>query len=103
MGVALRELGRLGDATDAHMRAVSLLHQDAEAHLQLGITLAKAGQADWAIRALETALRLDPHQPRAHAVLAEIYHWLKPDAQRSMWHEGRATEPGAPPPSDNEA
>ena len=90
LGVALREQGRFEEAVEAHMQSVSLLHHQPEAHLNLGVALLKTGQIDWAIRAFETTLRLAPDDARAHHYLSEVYHWLKPDVQKSVYHASMA-------------
>lgn len=90
LGMALRRQGRAEEAVEAHMQAVSLLHHAPEAHLQLALALVETRQVDWAIRAFEVAARLDPGDPRPHAHLAELYRFVRPDADRALHHEEAA-------------
>lgn len=90
LGMALRLQGRAEEAVEAHMQAVSLLHHAPEAHLQLALALLDTRQADWAIRAFEVAARLDPGDARPHAHLAELYRFVRPDADRALHHEEAA-------------
>jgi protein O-GlcNAc transferase len=57
--------GRLAEACELYRRAVAAAPQLATAHLNLGIGLAAAGDAEGAIRSYESALSLDPGEPYA--------------------------------------
>ncbi|MCE5219538.1 hypothetical protein LLH03_21155, partial [bacterium] len=65
---------------------VGLLHHQPAAHLQLGVTLLQAGKIDWAIRALEVTVSLDPEELRAHRLLADLYQTLRIDPVRAAEH-----------------
>jgi predicted AlkP superfamily phosphohydrolase/phosphomutase/Flp pilus assembly protein TadD len=97
LGIALRNQGQAEQAVEALMRSVGLLHHQVEAHLELALSLLDTGRVDWAIRALHTALELDSDDPRAHNLLAAVYHTLRPDPARSVYHEARARQLSQPP------
>jgi predicted O-linked N-acetylglucosamine transferase (SPINDLY family) len=61
------------DAIDALRTAVRLMPQDAEAHVNLGLTLAKATRFEEAERHLHHALKLNPGFSSAHYRLAAAY------------------------------
>ena len=92
LGVALRHLGEFEEAVHEHMRAVSLLHYCVQSHINLGISLVRAKQIDWAIRAFTVASELAPTQPYPHRCLARIYHHVRPDYEKARHHLMRARE-----------
>ena len=49
------------------------------------------GQVVWAEVDSKT-LQLDPEDARAHRLLSKIYHWVMPDAERSIYHEAQAAK-----------
>ncbi len=86
LGVVLRRQKRYEDAIYEHMRAAALEHQHAQTHINLGIALAKHGQADWAIRAFETAAWLAPDHPFPQRCLARMYFSVKKDRERARFY-----------------
>ncbi|MCA9303831.1 MAG: alkaline phosphatase family protein [Phycisphaerales bacterium] len=86
LGVVLRHKGQHEHAVNAHMKSVTLLHEQPVAHLNLGIALMQAEQWDWAIRACEVSLSLFPNNPVAHRHLAWIYENIKKDKGKAREH-----------------
>lgn len=86
LGVALREQGKLEDAIFEHMTAVTLQHERAQTHVNLGISLAVHRKFDWAIRAFEVAAELAPAEPFPHRCLARIHFSVKKDRERARFH-----------------
>ncbi len=82
-------LVRKGDnqlAAETALHAVSLLHRQPIAHLNLGIALARGGDPRSAVVALETALKFQPFLPKAHRWLQIIYMSMLPDPEKAEWH-----------------
>jgi predicted AlkP superfamily phosphohydrolase/phosphomutase/tetratricopeptide (TPR) repeat protein len=80
---------RLGDnqlAADSALAAAGLTYFLPRAHLNLGIALARSGDGEAAIRALELALRFNPGMRNAHRMLAYVHGTLLRDAPRAMYH-----------------
>ena len=69
LGLAQRRLGQPG--LEALLRAVALLPDDAEAHVNLGNELGRLGRLDEAIASYERALRLRPAMSEAQLNLGE--------------------------------
>src|SRR5438477_4142587 len=67
-----RRLGDNQQTVDCALRAVSLLHRLPQAHFNLGVALARAGDNRRATVAFETALRFQPEMINAHRYLATI-------------------------------
>lgn len=72
-GNALRDQGRLDDATAAYRAAIRLDPNFAEAHNNLGSVLGRQGRSDEAILELSKALELDPKLAAAHNNLAILF------------------------------
>ncbi|MEP6810961.1 MAG: tetratricopeptide repeat protein, partial [Chthoniobacterales bacterium] len=68
-----RRLGMNQEATDAALRAVSLLHRLPEAHFNLGVAMARSGEYSRAVTAFEMALRFQPNLANAHRYLATLH------------------------------
>jgi Flp pilus assembly protein TadD len=68
------------------MQSVSLQHDRPQTHINLGISLARTGQVDWAIRAFEVAAELAPEQPYPHRCLARVYRHLLPNREKARHH-----------------
>lgn len=92
LGVALRHMGKLEDSIYEHMRSVSLQHNRAQTHINLGISLANARQIDWAIRAFNVATELAPTEPYPHRCLALVYRRLAPNREKARHHLLRARD-----------
>ncbi len=86
LGVVLRHQGHADEAVNAHMKSVTLLHEQPIAHLNLGVALMQVEQWDWAIRAFEVSLSLFPNNPVAHRHLAGIYEKVKKDKDKAREH-----------------
>jgi predicted AlkP superfamily phosphohydrolase/phosphomutase/tetratricopeptide (TPR) repeat protein len=86
LGLVLMHTGRLEDAACEFMRAAVLAPHRALFHLHLGSVLAGQGQADWAIRAFETALEQNPNLPFAHDCLSRLHREFKKDFLKTEWH-----------------
>lgn len=86
LGVAWRHLGRPEDSVYEHMHAASLLHDRPQTHINLGISLVRTKQLDWAIRAFHVAAELAPDEPYPHRCLARIYRRLRPDREKARHH-----------------
>jgi len=73
-GEGVRELnaGKPADAVKALSRAVGLDSSSAN-HMYLGVALAATGDVKAGLRELETAVRLDPKNARAHVNLGSVY------------------------------
>lgn len=72
LGAALlRDGGRAGDAVAWAQRAVDRFPRDASLRVEVGASLAAAGQPDAALVAMREALRLDPSDARAARYYAE--------------------------------
>ena len=69
MGQALGRLGRQEASLAAHERAVALAPQQAATHIGLATGLLLAGQVERAAQVAETAVRLDPLDQQAWAML----------------------------------
>jgi hypothetical protein len=74
LGVAMLRLGRVEESVFHHMQSVRFLYHRSGAHLRLGEALMAAGQLDWASRAFEIALALDPGNTHARKSLVRIRH-----------------------------
>ncbi len=85
-GLTLRGGGDPEEAVKAFMKSVAIDHQQVAAHVNLGVTLMKLQQWDWAIRAFETALKIRPNNPVAHRGLGRIYKNVKGDAFKGLEH-----------------
>jgi predicted AlkP superfamily phosphohydrolase/phosphomutase/tetratricopeptide (TPR) repeat protein len=92
LGVALRHLGKIEDSVYEHMRAVSLQHDRPQTHVNLGISLTRARQIDWAIRAFNVAAELAPTEPYPHRCLAGIYRRIRPNREKARHHLLRARD-----------
>ena len=90
--MALRHLGKIEDSIYEHMRAVSLQHDRPQTHINLAISLTRARQIDWAIRAFNVAAELAPAEPYPHRCLARIYRRIRPNRDQARHHLLRARE-----------
>lgn len=80
---------RRGDneaAVNAALNAVGLVYRLPKAHYNLGVALARAGDAERAIVALETAARFAPRMVNAHRVLAAVHRKLRNDPATADRH-----------------
>ncbi len=68
LGMALGALGRASESYEAFAHVV----RPAQAHANVGILLARAGQEAPARQQLQQALALEPNLPQARAVLAQL-------------------------------
>jgi membrane associated rhomboid family serine protease len=68
------EEGRLGDAIALYEESVALDGAKSDTWYNLGIAYQTAERYDEAIKAYETALRLDPQQPNAREALDDVKH-----------------------------
>ena len=92
LGVALRETGRTEEAIYEHMQSISLRHDRAQTHVNLGISLGIHRQYDWAIRAFTVATELAPDEPFPHRCLARLYFSAKKDRAQASWHAEKMLE-----------
>jgi tetratricopeptide (TPR) repeat protein len=83
-GVALREMGRLGEAIAEHKRALELDPLSLVINRALGLDFYDARQYDQAIEQERKTLELDPNFLQAHDTLGSAY------VQKSMYKEGTA-------------
>jgi Flp pilus assembly protein TadD len=74
------------------MRAASLQHDRPQTHVNLGISLARVRQYDWAIRAFHVAAELAPNEPYPHRCLARVYRRMRPDREKARFHLLRARD-----------
>lgn len=68
--------GKNQAAADAALNAVGLLHRLPQAHLNLGIALARSKNYERAVQAFQTAARFAPRMVHAHRWLARVYGLL---------------------------
>ncbi len=73
LSTVYRKKGMNQETADAALRGVGLLHRLPIAHFNLGVALARSGDAERAIVAFETALRFQPEMVNAHRYLATLY------------------------------
>ncbi len=92
LGVALRHLGQLEDSVYEHMQAASLQHNRPQTHINLGISLSRTRQFNWALRAFAVAAELAPGEPYPHRCMARVYRHLLPDREKARYHLLRARE-----------
>ncbi|HEY4283366.1 MAG TPA: alkaline phosphatase family protein [Chthoniobacterales bacterium] len=82
---------RFGDdekTVDLALRAVSLLHRLPVAHFNIGVAMARTGNADRAKVAFETALRFHPDMLNAHRYLAILHKEAGGDPAQRLFHRG---------------
>jgi len=72
LGLFLQQRGAFPDALKAHQRAIELLPQDAEAHLNFASTLHGQGHLNEAITQYERTLQLDPNNALASSNLGTL-------------------------------
>ena len=84
-----RHGGKNQATIDAALNSVSLIHRQPHTHLNLGIALARAGDLERAIFAIETSLKFLPNMIPAHRWLATIYR-MQGDTKKSEEHRQRA-------------
>ncbi|HEY1769957.1 MAG TPA: alkaline phosphatase family protein [Chthoniobacterales bacterium] len=85
-----RRRGLNPETADAALHAVSLLHRLPLAHFNLGVAMARSGELDRAILALETALRFQPEMLNAHRYLATLYR-NQPNPEKAAFHQQEAS------------
>lgn len=78
--------GMLQECVDAALAAVGLVYRLPKAHFNLGVALARSGDSDRAIVALETAARFAPKMVNAHRMLAAIYRSMRKDEAAAKRH-----------------
>src|SRR6185295_13120621 len=66
------EKGRLGDACELYRAAVAAAPRHAAAHLNLGVALEAAGDADGAFKSYQALLALDPGNSSANYNLGKL-------------------------------
>lgn len=88
---ALLELKRNPEAASMALDAVNLRYDDHSAHLLLGIALAREGQAERALQALETSVRYRPTSA-AHTWLAFLTERAILNPSKALHHRKRAAE-----------
>lgn len=81
-----RRVGDNQQTVDCALRAVSLLHRLPLSHFNLGVALARSGENERAILALETALRFQPQMVNAHRYLATIQKMEGGDEAKAKFH-----------------
>lgn len=80
-----RRQGRNQECVNAALRAVSLLHRLPIAHFNVGVAMARTGEAGRAVLAFDTALRFQPRMVGAHRYLA-ILHRDAGDREKAAFH-----------------
>ena len=90
IGVAYRWQKRPADAVHEHMQSIGLLHHRPQTHIHLGLALAETNQIDWAIRAFNVAIEMNPNNPFPHRCLAQLYERAKKDPDKAKEHRERA-------------
>jgi tetratricopeptide (TPR) repeat protein len=71
---------------DAALKAVGLVHRLPQAHFNLGIALARTGNASRAIVAFETVLQFRPNHYNAHRWLARLYRMQADGTEKFIRH-----------------
>jgi tetratricopeptide (TPR) repeat protein len=112
LAAELRRLGRHGEAEqhvaaysknvtaeppldDPLFRRIHALNHGAQAHIQLGMELEKAGRLDEAIREHEAALAIDPANVQVHVNLLSLYGRTSDSAKAKQHFEAAARlDPG---------
>jgi tetratricopeptide (TPR) repeat protein len=92
LGTVLRRKARYQEAVDEHMRSAALEHAQPFTHIHLAMALVRTGQLDWAIRAFEVALELEPKLIFPNRCLAHLYRRVKNDAVKARQHFARVVE-----------
>ena len=82
-----RRRGKNQQTIDEALAAVSYVYRLPGAHLNLGIALARAGDADRAVTALTTALKFSPGMANAHRWLEVVYRKLRDDPVKTAYHQ----------------
>ena len=72
------------------MQSIGLLHHRPQTHIHLGLALAETNQIDWAIRAFNVAIEMNPNNPFPHRCLAQLYERAKKDPTKVKEHRERA-------------
>lgn len=103
LAVTYVEQDRTEEAIEAALNAVGLQHVFPEAHFVLGRALVRQGDSARAIRALETALSLNPGHQASHSILARLHYRLGNSrdswAHREALRRLRAVASHAPRPA----
>ena len=86
LSTVYRRLGKNQETADAALTAVGLIHRLPEAHFNLGVALARSGDAARAIVALETALKFRPSMVHAHRWLAPLYATDPQQSDKATFH-----------------
>lgn len=86
LSTVYRHRGRNQETIDEALNAVSLVYRLPIAHLNLGIALARSGDGERAVEALETALKFGPRMANAHRWLAVVHRKLLGDPERAAYH-----------------
>lgn len=76
LSTSYRHQGLNQETADAALHAVGLLHRLPMAHFNLGVAVARSGEADRAAVAFETALRFNPDMVNAHRYLGALQRAL---------------------------
>ncbi len=101
-----RRRGQNQETIDEALAAVGYVYRLPMAHLNLGIALARSGDADRAVTALNTALKFGPHMANAHRWLAAVHRKLLADPVKAAYHQAefmrlRAAAAHGKQPPDN--
>lgn len=90
LGVALAQMGRAAEATDALKRSVELLPADAKARYNLAAHLYRTGDYEGALREVRAALEIQPSHRPALELLRQLERQMAPSTSL----------PPAPPPME---
>ncbi len=91
-----RRMGKNQETADAAISAVGLVYRLPEAHFNLGVALARSGNAERAILALETALKFRPRMIHAHRWLAVLYAANPEQSDKATFHRLEAARLSLP-------
>ncbi|MEM7456899.1 MAG: alkaline phosphatase family protein [Planctomycetota bacterium] len=84
--------GKNQETVDAGLAAVSLVHRLPHAHLNIGIAMARSGEPERAVEALNTALQFSPGFVKAHRWLATIYRSQLENKEMADFHARKVRE-----------
>lgn len=86
LSTVYRHRGKNQETIDEALNAVGLVYRLPIAHLNLGIALARSGDGERAVQALETALKFGPRMANAHRWLAVVHRKLLNDPDKADYH-----------------
>ncbi len=90
LSTVYRRTGRNEETVDAALAAVGLIYRLPEAHFNLGVALARSGDAERAVVALETALKFRPRMLHAHRWLSVLYAAEPQQSEKAAFHRREA-------------